>query len=154
MLEWRKIDVRHTTNKIVLKRLTAVHKLHRLKTSTISRHRESFQNSNMSLYHEAAQILTTVTQQSGSIKSIVFGKKEWKTDRKTLFALSTEAAKWSEVLSEVVEKSDLLDAEKQVSTVIQTHIEIFADTFSAYTSIVTRLDIRSAALQKRLGPAC
>lgn len=69
----------------------------------------------MSLYHEAAQILTTASEHGGSLKSIVFGKKDWKTDRKTLFALSAEAAKWSEVLSEVVEKSEILVAEKQVS---------------------------------------
>ena len=69
----------------------------------------------MSLYHEAASILTTATEHGGgSLKSIIFSKKDWKTDRKTLFALSTEAAKWSEVLSEVVERSDVLKLEKTV----------------------------------------
>lgn len=69
----------------------------------------------MSLYHEAAQILTSATTQGGSLKSLVFSKKDWKSDRKTLFALSTEAAKWSEVLSEVVEGSGVLKDEKQVT---------------------------------------
>lgn len=68
----------------------------------------------MSLYHEAAEILTTASEQGGSLKTNVFRKKDWKTDRKTLFALSTEAAKWSEVLSEVVERSEVLRVEKQV----------------------------------------
>ena len=49
------------------------------------------------------------------MKSIVFGKKEWEKDRKALFALTAEATKWSEVLSEVLEKSSVLKIEKQVS---------------------------------------
>ena len=80
----------------------------------------------MSLYHEAAQILTTASEQGGSLKSIVFGKKDWKSDRKTLFALSTEAAKWSQVLSEVIEKSDVLGAEKQVRLFQNTRAEVYS----------------------------
>ena len=68
----------------------------------------------MSLYHEAAEILDIAGQQGGSFKSIVFGRKNWKTDPKTLFALTTEAAKWSEVLSKVIEKSKILLHETQV----------------------------------------
>ena len=68
----------------------------------------------MSLYHEAAQVLDTANSDGGSVKSIVFSEKDWKSDAKTLFALSTEAAKWSEVLSEVVEKSGILKAERPV----------------------------------------
>lgn len=72
----------------------------------------------MSLYHEAAEILQKAKKNSGSLKSIVFGTKTWKTDAKTLFALSSEAAKWSEVLSEVVERSGVLGVEKSVRVVI------------------------------------
>ena len=68
----------------------------------------------MSLYHEAAEILDIANRNGGSIKSIVFGRKSWKSDQKTLFALATESAKWSEVLSEVIEKSGVLKIEKQV----------------------------------------
>ena len=68
----------------------------------------------MSLYHEAAQILDTARKGGGSFKTIVFSKKGWKSDGKTLFALTTETAKWSEILSEVIEKSELLNIEKQV----------------------------------------
>ena len=68
----------------------------------------------MSLYHEAAKVLASSQAGDTSIKSLVYSKKGWKSDPKTLFALSTEAAKWSEVLSEVVERSGLLNAEKQV----------------------------------------
>ena len=102
--------VRHTTTPTS----TAARKGDLLKTTPISTSSFFAQNFNMSLYHEAAQILTTATEHGGSLKSIIFGKKDWKTDRKTLFALSTEAAKWSEVLSEVIEKGDVLKGEKQV----------------------------------------
>ncbi|RMX83762.1 hypothetical protein D0869_05061 [Hortaea werneckii] len=67
----------------------------------------------MSLYHEAAGILQSVRKEQASVKSLVFSKKGWKSDPKTLFALSTEAAKWSEVLSETLEKSGVLGVEKQ-----------------------------------------
>lgn len=69
----------------------------------------------MSLYHEAASIVDTAQKSGGSLKSLVFGKKTWKTDAKTLFALTTEATKWSQVLSEVVERSGILKIEKQLS---------------------------------------
>ncbi|KAI6828878.1 S-adenosyl-L-methionine-dependent methyltransferase [Hortaea werneckii] len=69
----------------------------------------------MSLYHEAAGILQAVRKEQASVKSLVFSKKGWKSDPKTLFALSTEAAKWSEVLSEALEKSGILGVEKQLT---------------------------------------
>ncbi|KAI7664449.1 S-adenosyl-L-methionine-dependent methyltransferase, partial [Hortaea werneckii] len=69
----------------------------------------------MSLYHEAAAILQSVRKEQASVKSLVFSKKGWKSDPKTLFALSTEAAKWSEVLSEALEKSGVLGVEKQLT---------------------------------------
>ena len=68
----------------------------------------------MSLYQEAAQVLDIARQNSGSFKSIVFGRKDWKSNPKTLYALTTEATKWSEILSEVLENSQVLKIEKQV----------------------------------------
>lgn len=94
----------------------------------------------MSLYHEAAEIVEKTQKNGGSLKSIVFGKKTWKTDAKTLFALTSEAAKWSEVLSEVVERSGILGAEKSVSTQTIGHSMFFytdaliADANSGSTS--------------------
>lgn len=70
----------------------------------------------MSLYHEAAEILTSSQKSGGSLKSIVFGKKTWKSDPKALYALTTETAKWSVVLSEVLEKSGgVLKIEKKLT---------------------------------------
>lgn len=68
----------------------------------------------MSLYHEAAEVLTKVKDDSGSLKSAVFGKKSWKTEPKTLYALTAETAKWSAVLSEIVENSGILKVERNV----------------------------------------
>lgn len=69
----------------------------------------------MSLYYEAARILEAARDNQGSIKSITFGRQDWKSDRKALFALATETAKWSSILSEVIENSDVLKIERQVS---------------------------------------
>lgn len=69
----------------------------------------------MSLYHESAEILAASQKNGGSLKSLVFGKKTWKSDPKALYALTTETAKWSTILSEVLEKSGLLKIEKKVT---------------------------------------
>ncbi|TKA70959.1 hypothetical protein B0A55_07384 [Friedmanniomyces simplex] len=75
----------------------------------------------MSLYHEAAAVLDETRAKKCSIKSLVYTTtkkgKEWKSDPKALFALSTEAAKWSEVLSEVVGRSGVLGVERTVRKV-------------------------------------
>jgi len=65
-------------------------------------------------------VLDTVNKGKTSLKAEIFGKKTWKTDGKVLFALTSEAAKWSSILSEVVEKSGLLKIEKQVCVLERT----------------------------------
>ena len=75
----------------------------------------------MSLYHEAAGILDTANKGKTSLKAEIFGKKTWKTDGKTLFALTSEAAKWSSILAEVVEKSGILKLERQVRSFAYLH---------------------------------
>ena len=75
----------------------------------------------MSLYYEASQVLEAAQKNGGSIKSPVFSKKTWKSDPKALFALSTEASKWSEILSELIERSNVLGTEKQVCAAILTY---------------------------------
>lgn len=72
----------------------------------------------MSLYHEAATILEAARKRGESIKSLVYSKKGWRSDPKTLYALSTEATKWSEVLSEVIERSGILTVERQLSPIL------------------------------------
>ena len=83
----------------------------------------------MSLYHEAAKLLERSRSEQTSLKSLVYGSKIWNSEPKALFALSTEAAKWSEILSEVVEKSGLLKVERQVSRSLAVFVVDHGDDF-------------------------
>ncbi|EGR52810.1 uncharacterized protein TRIREDRAFT_73918 [Trichoderma reesei QM6a] len=69
----------------------------------------------MSLYHEAAEILTSSSDTGGSLKSRVFGKKKGKAPPGQLYALVLETAKWSPVLKEVIEKADILRLERKLT---------------------------------------
>ena len=68
----------------------------------------------MSLYHEAASVLTNAEKVGGSLKSRIYDKKNLKSNPAQLFALVTEASKWSRVLKEVVERSGILKDERKV----------------------------------------
>ncbi|KAL8931321.1 MAG: hypothetical protein Q9211_007053 [Gyalolechia sp. 1 TL-2023] len=69
----------------------------------------------MSLYYDAAPLLLSSQSQSGSLKSIVFGSTNLKSPPKQVYALLTEASKWSTVLSEVIDNSQLLQHERKLS---------------------------------------
>jgi putative methyltransferase len=88
----------------------------------------------MSLYHEAAAVLEKVNKGKTSLKAEIFGKKTWKTDGKVLFALTSEAAKWSSILAEVVEKSGILKIEKQVCVLLEC-LASFVDVVATPTDI-------------------
>lgn len=68
----------------------------------------------MSLYYEAASLLDS--GQLGSLKSRVFGSQALKSPPTQTFALLTEAVKWSQLLSEAIDESGLLQREKKVFT--------------------------------------
>lgn len=70
----------------------------------------------MSLYHYAAEVLTSSPREGGSLKSRVFNKAKAnsKTSPKQLYALVLETSKWSAVLKEVVEGAGLLKLERKV----------------------------------------
>jgi hypothetical protein len=68
----------------------------------------------MSLYYEAAAILSNPEKVGGSLKSRIFGRKDLKSSPVNVFALVTETTKWSAVLKEVVERSGLLREERKV----------------------------------------
>ena len=68
----------------------------------------------MSLYYDAATILGNPDSVSGSLKSGVFSAKTLKSPPKQVFALISEATKWSSVLTEVIDKSQLLHLERKV----------------------------------------
>ncbi|RDA92812.1 hypothetical protein CP533_0821 [Ophiocordyceps camponoti-saundersi (nom. inval.)] len=73
----------------------------------------------MSLYHEAADILTTAQSEGGSLKSHVFGnRKTFKSQPSQLYALVVETTKWSSVLKEVIEAAELLKHERKLTPVL------------------------------------
>ncbi|KAL7798439.1 S-adenosyl-L-methionine-dependent methyltransferase [Trichoderma ceciliae] len=69
----------------------------------------------MSLYHEAAEILSSSSSSAGSLKSRVYGRKNGKAPPGQLYALVLESAKWSSVLKEVIEKTELLKLERKLT---------------------------------------
>lgn len=69
----------------------------------------------MSLYYEAADVLTAPTNTGGSLKSRIFNKKDLKSLPAQIYALAIETCKWSPVLKEVIEHADILRLERKVS---------------------------------------
>lgn len=59
-------------------------------------------------------MLTNAEKVGGSLKSRIYDKKDLKSNPVQLFALVTEASKWSGVLKEVVERSGVLKDERKV----------------------------------------
>ncbi|KUJ20950.1 S-adenosyl-L-methionine-dependent methyltransferase [Mollisia scopiformis] len=72
----------------------------------------------MSLYYEAADLLTAPTNAGGSLKSRIFSKKDLKSQPAQIYALAIETCKWSTVLKEVVEYADLLRLERKVTPIL------------------------------------
>ena len=68
----------------------------------------------MSLYYEAAGILEAPNTSGGSLKSRIFSKKDFKSPPAQIYALVIETCKWSFVLKEIVEKTELLKLERKV----------------------------------------
>jgi 25S rRNA (cytosine2278-C5)-methyltransferase len=68
----------------------------------------------MSLYAEAAAAIENVEKIGGSLKSRIYSNKNAKNQASQIYALAIEAIKWSPVLKEVIEKSQILDYEKKV----------------------------------------
>lgn len=67
----------------------------------------------MSLYHETASILDADLS-GGNLRSRVFAKKDLKSSPVQVYALALETCKWSPVLCEVIDQSQLLSREKKV----------------------------------------
>ncbi|GAM90771.1 hypothetical protein ANO11243_088160 [Dothideomycetidae sp. 11243] len=69
----------------------------------------------MSLYYEAAKVLEDIADGSKSLKQRVYNDKTLKSSPGAVFALVSEAAKWSEILSDVVENSGILKVERKLT---------------------------------------
>ncbi|OWP00782.1 hypothetical protein B2J93_8473 [Marssonina coronariae] len=72
----------------------------------------------MSLYYEAADILTAPASAGGSLKSRIFSKKDLKSQPAQIYALAIETCKWSSVLKEVVENADILRLERKLTPIL------------------------------------
>ena len=70
----------------------------------------------MSLYYEGSDLVSRAEQQVGNLKSRIFNSKAtWKSSAPQLYALVSEASKWSLVLKEVIERSSLLQDERKLT---------------------------------------
>lgn len=72
----------------------------------------------MSLYYEAAGILEAPNTSGGSLKSRIFSKKDFKSAPAQIYALVIETCKWSAVLKEIIEKSELLKQEPKLTPIL------------------------------------
>ncbi|KAK4690480.1 hypothetical protein P7C71_g6320, partial [Lecanoromycetidae sp. Uapishka_2] len=80
----------------------------------------------MSLYYDAAPLLVSSGDLGSSLKSKVFSSRDLKSPPKQVYALVTEAAKWSPVLVDVIEKSQLLQLERKSSRSASPQSKIYA----------------------------
>ncbi|KAI4868474.1 S-adenosyl-L-methionine-dependent methyltransferase [Hypoxylon rubiginosum] len=70
----------------------------------------------MSLYHETADVLSATS--GGNLKTRIFGNKDLKSPQQQVYALALETCKWSPVLKEVVDNSELLRHERKLSPLL------------------------------------
>lgn len=68
----------------------------------------------MSLYHETASVLDADLSTGGNLRSRVFNNKALKSPPTQVYALALETCKWSALLSEIIDNSQLLQHEKKV----------------------------------------
>ena len=68
----------------------------------------------MSLYYEASSLLSNEEKRGGSLKSRVFGRKVLRNPPVKVYALLVESLKWSPILKDVIERSDILKLERKV----------------------------------------
>jgi len=107
----------------------------------------------MSLYYEAAFLLTPSDQAGGSLKSRIFGKKDLKSNAAQTYALIVEATKWSAVLKDVIERAGVLKEERKVSSLFTVHMKNHMGplaylSHTAYTHPGSAIDPRSPALER------
>ncbi|PHH55597.1 25S rRNA (cytosine(2278)-C(5))-methyltransferase [Ceratocystis fimbriata CBS 114723] len=72
----------------------------------------------MSLYYEAADVLRTLDTAPGSLKNRVFKRKDLKSSAAQVYALAIESCKWSGILREVIDATDLLKSERKITPVL------------------------------------
>lgn len=101
----------------------------------------------MSLYHEAASVLQQDSSSGGNLRSRVFNKKDLKSPPNQVYALALETCKWSAVLTEVIDHSQILKHEKKVSSSTPL-VCALADLPSQLTPILSLLLVHDFLLAK------
>lgn len=93
---------------------------------------------NMSLYHEAADVLIRASKSTDSLSSLVYSDKKLKLKSKPaqVYALVVEASKWSPVISKIVEQAGLLKLERKVGAPCPKAIMIHEKTNGGNNSLV------------------
>ncbi|KAF2442884.1 S-adenosyl-L-methionine-dependent methyltransferase [Karstenula rhodostoma CBS 690.94] len=99
----------------------------------------------MSLYYEAAAVLANSENAGGSLKSRIYKNRDLKASPAQLFALISEASKWSLVLKDVVERCGLLAEEKKLTptlALLLTHDLLVAKSgIAAHANHVLKLAV-------------
>ncbi|KAF1979996.1 S-adenosyl-L-methionine-dependent methyltransferase [Bimuria novae-zelandiae CBS 107.79] len=98
----------------------------------------------MSLYYEAADVLANSEKTGGSLKSRIYKNKDRKNSPAQLFALISEASKWSPVLKDVIERCGLLAEEKKLTptlALLLTHDLLLTKGVAAKANHVLKLAI-------------
>ncbi|KAL4977412.1 S-adenosyl-L-methionine-dependent methyltransferase [Aspergillus desertorum] len=72
----------------------------------------------MSLYYDAASILTAPSSAGGSFKSRLYNSRNLKASPAQIYALITEAAKWDILLKEVIDQAGILKLEPKLTPLL------------------------------------
>ncbi|KAL4999139.1 S-adenosyl-L-methionine-dependent methyltransferase [Aspergillus recurvatus] len=72
----------------------------------------------MSLYYEAASVLTAPSSAGGSFKSRLYNSRNLKASPAQIYALITEAAKWDVLLKEVIDQAGILKLEPKLTPLL------------------------------------
>ncbi|KAL4982279.1 S-adenosyl-L-methionine-dependent methyltransferase [Aspergillus falconensis] len=72
----------------------------------------------MSLYYDAASILTAPSSAGGSFKSRLYNSRNLKASPAQVYALITEAAKWDILLKEVIDQAGILKLEPKLTPLL------------------------------------
>jgi 25S rRNA (cytosine2278-C5)-methyltransferase len=71
----------------------------------------------MSLYYAAAEAFANPKEIGGSLKSRIYSQSHTQHSPAQIYALIKETSKWSRILKEVIDRSELLRTEKRVSRI-------------------------------------
>ena len=106
----------------------------------------------MSLYYEAADVLASPNTAAGSLKSRIFSSKTLKSQPAQVYALVIETCKWSSILKEVIERSELLGLERKVRlsfTVPSKHTVLILILLLQLTPVMSLLLVHDLLFAKR-----